>query len=91
MFADEQQEEARRSDDDFGFGVQRGGVEMMHYVRDGLDCAVPAEVGQLSVLLDNGAAVGRGEANILKLPPTKNCRAMVAVWFLSRNFGVADV
>lgn len=41
VFADEEEEEARRGDDDFCFGVQRGGVEVVHYICNGLDRAIP--------------------------------------------------
>lgn len=41
VFADEEEEEARRGDDDFGFGVEWGGVDVVHYVCDRLDRAIP--------------------------------------------------
>ena len=34
MFPDEQEEEARRGNDDFGFGIESSRIEIVHYVCD---------------------------------------------------------
>ena len=44
MFADEEEEEARRGDDDFGGRVEGRGVEVVDYGCDGLDRSVPVFV-----------------------------------------------
>ena len=73
VFADEEQEEAGWGNNYFSVGVERSVVEVMHYICNGLDCAIPGKLSQLNVL------VALGETNILKFPPTKNWRPMVAV------------
>lgn len=77
VFANEEQEEAGWGDDDFCFGVERSGVEVVHYICNRLDRAIPEQICQLDRLACNDPALG--ETNILKLPPTKNWRPMVAV------------
>ena len=69
VFADEEQEEAGWSDDDFCLGIEGSGVEMVHYICDGLDGAVPEQFSQLD--LRDSSLLGE-ETNILKFPPTKN-------------------
>ena len=70
VFANEEQEQTGRGDDDFGLGVKRSGVEMMHYICDGLDRAIPGQLSQLDDPARNLSAPG--DTNILKFPPTKN-------------------
>lgn len=43
---------------------------MVHYVRNGFDCAVPEQVQ--SAGRSECSTLALGETNILKLPPTKN-------------------
>ena len=81
VFADEEQEEAGWSDDDFCLGIEGGGVEMVHYICDRLDGAVPGQFSQLE-LRDSSFL---GETDILKFPPTKNWRPMIAVVVVVRN------
>ena len=68
VFADEEQEEAGWSDNDFCLGIEGGGVEMVHYICNRLDGAVPEQLSQLDL---RGFSF-LGETNILKFPPTKN-------------------
>ena len=55
------------------------GAELMWCTMSVIDLIVPflSERGQWHVMAGNATALG--ETNILKLPPTKNWRAMVAV------------
>ena len=73
MFACEEEVEGWWGDDDFGIGVAGGGVEVGDYGFDGVDCAVPG----MCQCFDGGQTVV--EVYILKLPPTKNWRPMIAV------------
>ena len=68
VFADEEQEEAGWSDDDFCLGIEGSGVEVVHYICNRLDGAVPEQLSQL----DSRDFNVFGETNILKFPPTKN-------------------
>lgn len=79
VFANEEQEEAGWGDDDFCFGVERSGVEVVYDVCNRLDRAIPEKLSQLDVLACNTDTSALGETNILKFPPTKNWRPMVAV------------
>jgi hypothetical protein len=92
VLAREEEVESGRGDDDFGFGVERGAVEVVDYVADGFDGAVPAVMSQSVPILGVMYVYhGRRElrmrgyfrwTHILKLPPTKNWRVMIAdcVW-----------
>ena len=64
-----------------GFGIKRGGVEVVDYVCDGFDGAVPARSGvcQLGSIGRAYGAVEEWDTDILKLPPTKNWRAIFAI------------
>ena len=46
VFADEEEEEAGWGDDNFCFRVERSGIEVVHYICDGLNCAIPEQVSQ---------------------------------------------
>lgn len=87
VLAREEEVERGRRDDDFGVGVAFGVVEVADEVFDGGDGAIPARFLVLVVVLGVVLAIGPvgeegagdGERYILKLPPTKNLRAMIAV------------
>ena len=55
---------------------------MVHYICDRLDGAVPKQFSQL----DSRDSGFLGETNILKFPPTKNWRPMIAVVVVLRIF-----
>lgn len=60
-----------------GLRVERSGVEVVYYICNRLDCAIPKKLSQLKVLAFNTSALR--ETNILKFPPTKNWRPMIAI------------
>lgn len=50
---------------------------MVYYVCNGFDCAVPEQ--SKSIGRSDFSTLALGETNILKLPPTKNWRPMIAI------------
>ena len=66
-----------------GLRIQRSIVDVVHYVGDTLDGTIPSQKVNLNSNLyvswaSSSTKLWRG-TNILKLPPTKNCRAMFAI------------
>lgn len=60
-----------------GLRVERSGVEVVYYICNRLDCAIPEKLSQSKVLAFSTSALR--ETNILKFPPTKNWRPMFAI------------
>lgn len=50
---------------------------MVYYVGNGLNCAIPEQ--SKSIGRSDFSTLALGETNILKLPPTKNWRPMIAI------------
>lgn len=50
----------------------------MHYIGDTLDRAIPVRFASIGRSHIRSMRSGEGQADILKFPPTKNWRAMVA-------------
>ena len=60
-----------------GLRVERSGIEVVNYICNRLDCAIPEKLSQLKVPAFSISAFR--ETNILKFPPTKNWRPMIAI------------
>lgn len=50
---------------------------MVYYVGNGLNCAIPEQ--SKSIGRSDFSTLALGETNILKLPPTKNWRPIIAI------------
>jgi len=80
VLAAEQEVEGGRRDDDLRVAVEFGGVEAFDDLRYRLDRPIPVEGGASAPVHESLTRRGMiWRSYILKLPPTKNLRAMFAV------------